>query len=37
MKDNICRFLPNDGNLNDINILNFVYETKKTNIYWLKI
>ena len=28
MMDNICKFLPNDNDVNDINILNFVYETK---------
>ena len=28
MKENICKFLPNNNNVNDINILNFVYETK---------
>lgn len=36
MRDNICRFLPNDENLNDINILNFVYETKKQTYTGLK-
>ena len=29
MKENICRFLPKNGEANDINILNFVYETKE--------
>ncbi len=28
MKDNICKILSNDNDVNDINILNFVYETK---------
>lgn len=29
MSKNICRFIPNQGNESDINILNFVHETKE--------
>lgn len=36
MENNICRFLPNNGELHDINILNFVYEKKEQKYDKLK-